>query len=221
MTTPNNREFKPLKSPSVIADCWIDKDNPFLTNTGLTDAQVEQLIIGACGYVNKYVGRYFNKQEADYVFINHDYSLRNFETFVLPNMPVTSITDMYLLVQAQFSEISLQYLELFQDTGAIKIIPYPEQLTNISFNILQNTGADKPSLWVRFTSGYEDDEVPFDVQQATAYVFNYFFAMAQDTSSIESFKTQNYTQTNATPNESPVLQNAHSILNNYKPIHVA
>lgn len=219
MLTPNNRTFLTLSSPTSIDDCWIDNTYPFLINTDLTDDQINTLIIGACGMVNTYLGSYLNEQTADQIIYNYPENNARYQTFTSDNSPLISITDVYLQILGQFTKVSLDYLEVFLDQGTFRILPYPEELTSLSINALNLANDKDISLWVRYVSGYSN--VPEDIKMATAYMFNYMYNSTLDTASVKSFKTQTYSQTNAKPNEASNLLLAYSILDKYKPIHVA
>lgn len=217
MLTPNDREFLQLKNPATIGACWLAVDDPMLVSTSLSTLQKEKLVIRACAYVNGFTKRFFNSQIADYIQNNAQRSTRYLDTIVLPNNPVSGITDAYIQILAKFTEISLDYLELQSDSGIIRLLTVPEGLINIQSVVPYQF--EQAQLWIRYTSGYTS--VPEDVVQATALVYNHLYTMSQDTSAVRSFETQNYKQTNATPSESPMLLSAHQLLNPYRKTHVA
>jgi len=217
--TPTGRVYKPFIDPAY-ANCWITIADPMLVSNSLTDAQKQTLIVRACAMINRMCNRYFNKQEADEIFINDNGQIESYCTYVLANAPIVSITDIYLQLGDTFSVLdSTDNLQLFPDDGTIRLLPQPESLVGVQGVLAWQGEYSRSNMWIRYTSGYET--VPTDVQLATAYMYNYLYAISQNPIGIIEFKTQTTSEKYGVERRNnPLLVAIDQLLTSYKKINV-
>lgn len=208
MLTPNNRQRKVLSDPKTIGECWItSSDYPNLAALAADPAYsafVDKFIIQACQGINRLTNRYWNRQEADYIYINERFFYRDYQTYVLPNTPVNSIVDIYLQVNETFLPVDLTYLQLMTDERTMKIIPLLNYSNSVS-PVANLVGDDKLNLWIRFNSGYDKADIPEEVKYATALYVSYLVSANENLSGVKSYRSQTYSQENSTPDSNPLF----------------
>ena len=218
--------IKQFKDPVVISDCWIDSSySPLLAQYAVTYASyINAFIIAACGRVNSYCNRYFNKQQVDQVYYNESLTSFSYKTFVLKNRPVVSIDNVWLNIAGTFNEINLDYLIQDVQTGYIKLLPSATISSALitTSELVQGT----TDLWVRYTSGYinSDDtpantyeqKIPEDVKLATAMIAETLLEDSLQTADSAEFRTQTYSQKSFKSSENPKMNRAEEMLKKYK-----
>lgn len=192
--SPNNRGQVKFSGPTSFSECWLDIDDPFLVSTSYTDAQKQTLVIRACNAINRRANAFFNKQEADEIFINDSAYYFGYQTYGLKNRPVNSITDLYLQVADSFVEISLDYIQEMDEAGVLKVLPVPQQQQSLQISLLKLREFDKLNLWVRYDSGYDPNDIPEDIVMATVLMYNYYTGIVTNPSGATEFKTQTYSE---------------------------
>lgn len=197
-STPENRGRIALKDPETIDECWITQaDYSFLS--GYSDDQ----IIEACSEINRMCNRKFNHQEADAVVIQEATLYYSYNTFILPNYPIKSVTDIYLQILDTFNKLDLTYLQTFTEESVLKLVPILTADTNSALpqiNINPNT-----NVWVRYDSGFKVNgditndypTVPSPIKKATAMMAKYLSEIDSLPIGVKQFSTQTYSQTNA------------------------
>lgn len=218
MLTPLNRTRLVLSDPAFYANCWIqDSDFPNLQSLVIKygNAFVDNLIMQACGQVNRITNRWWNIQDADEIFINDKATYLTYETYILKNSPINSIADLYLEINDQFIPISTQFLQIFSAERTFKILPsvFQQQQSPQIFSLVNKTTA--LNLWIRYNSGYTPANMPFDVKYATALLVSYYASALNNLDGISSFKTQTYAQTFTKPSENPLLLQVKEMLKPY------
>lgn len=224
MLTPNNRTRLKLKNPAVIADCWISStDYPNLVALAADatyGAFVNKFIIQACAQINKMTNRYWNIQTADQIFMFSPQGFNQYQTYVLENRPINSITDIYLQVNETFSNVDLSYMQLFDEERTVRIYPLNIALSNLQV-ISDRLISQTTNMWFRYSSGLATADVPEDIKQATAMYVNYIVNGFKDTALVASFSTQTYSQTNSKPGDNPLLLQIKDMLKPYTLISIA
>lgn len=208
MLTPNNRTQKFFKNPATIAECWIDSTySPQLVALVSRYGQpyVEKLIIRACARINKLCNRYFNNQEADEVFMRIKDNFYGYQTFVLQNAPINTITDVYVGYVDGFTLLDSTYFELSAAARIFKCIPLVSVISSL-IGPANYYPSEAFNLWIRYTSGYTTSNVPEDVKGCTADLAVYM-ATAVNSGGLKNFSTLTYSQGNSTPDTDPLLMN--------------
>lgn len=220
--TPNNRDFLYLRDPADISECWINQSSySFLCDT--TDSD----IIIACSKINELCNRKFNHQIADYVFYNTAFKTQEYTAFIIPNIPVTSIEDIYLHVSDEFVLISQDYLQAVPDSGLVNVVPYPQTSPPSAYLPMYRGLYD---VWFRYDSGFAVNgdlvtdnypKIPEMVKYATALMVQYMRSLQNNTGTVTEFSTQTYSQKNSKPGENSLLLEIDRMLENYKLNHYA
>lgn len=214
--TPNGRTRLSFHNPLDINSCWITaNDYPNLSvmaNDPTQGAYIEKMIVTACAQINRLCNRYWNNQTADQIFVNDKDYYGGFQTYILENGPINSVTDMYLQVSNTFLQISPQYLQQFSDERTIKVFPFI-QYAGISNTFHQVDVSSKLSFWIRYNSGPDGVNVfiPEDIKYATSLMVDYL----SNPSGVISFRTQTYQQVNGTRNTNPLYDMILSLIEPY------
>lgn len=224
MLTPDGNKYNP-RDPETLNECWITKtSHPNLAalNADPTkEPYLEEMILAACASVNEICNRKFNAQLIDYIFKDRNLFFQHYLSFALPNLPLISIENVWLNVVETFSEVSLDYLQVMTAEGIFKILPNFTAYTQTTLPLNQLSTAT--NLWVRYRGGFEVDqdssvnEVPKNVQMATALYVSYLFSSFDVESGVESFRTQTYSQKNVVDaDKDPVLTRINNLLKPYR-----
>jgi hypothetical protein len=210
--------------PQTIEQCWIQPDSfpnliAIAANPTLAP-YLNQMILQACAAVNRICQRKFNAQTIDQIFMNQNLLFDQYLPFAIYNLPLIEVEHVWLQVVQNFSEVSLQYMQVLPAEGIVKLLPNFTAYAQTSIPLYQLGTA--VNLWIRYRGGFEVDytdsedpvnEVPFDVQFATALYVNYLAASYDLQSGVESFKTQTYEQRNVKKlDEDPVLSRVNNML---------
>lgn len=220
-----------FSSPASFGECWIDATtSPAMAALSAeNEGYFEALAISACSWVNSYTQRYFNKQQADQIFINQDLPQLEYIVFQLQNRPLITVDKVFLNIAGTFTEFNLEYIQVDTQAGVLKL---PPDLNNLVVAATEQYGTYRQSnIWVRFTSGYEierdidgafvTNDVPVEVQQATARYVQYLRDIDKRVSGVGSFKTQTYSESAFTTNQRDArLDSIYDTLKKYKQYHV-
>lgn len=223
--TPDGHKYSP-EHPQSIDTCWI-QDNTFpnlakYKADPVKSTYLNNTIMTACAMVDDMCNRYFLKQQTDEIFTDTILRQSKYNLFVLKNVPLITVDNVWIQVVSTFSEIGDTYLQVMPEEGIVKIlptfsttasVPYPFYIDNTSTNV-----------WIRYTSGYAVDysgtknanDVPYDVRLATALLVDYIFASFDIPSGVDSFSTQTYSQKNSNSSNDAILSRAKDLLKGYK-----
>lgn len=205
--TPQNRNFLELKNPSTINDCWIAVSD--VTDlTGVTNEEIVQ----ACCFINEICARKFNGQESDVVFNNTKLFCEGETQFFLPNIPVKSISDVYIQVNGNFTLLPVESYFFIPSTGILYI----------------QSCISNCNLWVRYHSGYRTNGdttgfypiVDGSVKRATILAVSFLREMRKN-GIVESYSTQTYSQKNAEISKMPLFKEIEQLLKSFKKYNYA
>lgn len=229
--TPDGHKYDP-QDPQTIQECWIQSGAfPNLVRYAADPTLspfLNDYIIMACAEVNRLCDRKFNKQVVDEIFANERLWFNEYRMFTLKQRPLAEVTNIWLQVVDVFSPIDLQYLQVDTSVGTIKILPTFSTYVNTTLPAVYLSTAS--NLWVRYEGGYAVDytdpshpinEVPFPVRMATALMVDYLFDLANVQGGVSNFRTQTYSQQNATPDQDPKLGAIKNMLKTFMLIKVA
>lgn len=222
---PGTTKIDPT-DPQTIDEAWIQDDMFPNLAAYAADATkspyLEDYILEACAAINDMCNRKFNQQQQDQIFISKELYFSSYNEFVLDNGPLVSIDRVWLQIGDSFSEVSMDFAQIDTVSRVVKVLP---NVANAAKPLVQDRN-DTVNVWIRYTGGYEVDysgsnttnEVPRPVRRATAKYVDYLFASDGFTAGIKSYRTQTYSQTNATGNvaeDDPVLASISMILKPY------
>ena len=217
MLTPTGVTKHDAIDPATIADCWISSTSfPNLvaySTDPIKSTSLNNMIIAACAGVNRICNRKFNQQIIDEIWPNMYMFTSQYNEFVLKNRPLISLDHVWLEIAANFSEVQSTYLQVMTDEAIVKILPtvMTTALTPYPFYLKK----DACNVWIEYTSGYTSADVPSQVQIATALYVDYLYGVFDAPAGIESFRTQTYSQNNATPDKDPKLTQIRDMLRPY------
>lgn len=201
-------------NPTNLSEAWISATTtPRLADLNTKySSTFESFVLAACAFVNKHTKRYWNKQQADDIFLGAKLFYGTYNEFALTNKPVETIDTIWVQVADTFTEVDQTYLQLDKSASIIRITPTINIINAVSLPTgLYNNNSN---LWVRYTSGYESADVPFDVKLATALYVDYLYSMDSMDGGVDSFSTQTYSQKSGTK-ESPKIERVMSMLAPY------
>lgn len=222
--TPDGNKFD-FSNPTTFDECWVDSSTSPQLAEFATDypTYFDSYVISACAYVNKQCNRYFNQQQADQIYLNTSFQYSDYKTFVLRNRPLATVDNVWLQITDTFTEVSTNYIQIDTLAGVVKILP--DVFTASSAIRFPLSTRNASNVWIRYTSGYEItkvdgaftvNDVPEPIKLATAMYVSFLFEQGNMDSTAKSFKTLNYSQTNAGGMESGKLMTINNILAPYK-----
>ncbi len=190
-----------------------------------SNGMLDRLLLRASSHVNRYCGRYFQKQTIDETFPNVTIQVSNprLTNIPLKYPPVRQINEVTIQVLTYFIPFSLQYLiQPFYEQHYYNIVPL---LSTAGQGAPMGTGTPIPSVileqsqlgivWTNYTCGY--DIIPEDIKYATALVAAKMYGMKFNPLGLTQFKTQTTMQTfTKAKGDNPIDSEAMKILDKYK-----
>ena len=230
LVPPTGNKYDPV-DPKTIDECWITPtDFPNLiaySQDSQKSTILNNMIITACGAVNRLCNRKFNQQIIDEIWPNVYMYTSMYNEFTLKNRPLVEVEHVWLQIAANFSEVYSTYLQILTEESIVKILPTVMTTALVPYPFYLKK--DACNVWVEYKSGYKIDrtdlqnivnDVPYDVQLATSLYVDYLYSSFDMTAGITSFKTQTYSQTGSTPDNDPKLQAIKALLRPYMLISV-
>lgn len=215
-TTPDGTFYK-TNDPTTIGECWITDTETYAIQQIKNDSDksdfLDDYIIDACAEVNRICNRKFNKQVIDKIFKDQNLQTNDYINLRLWNTPIASVDKIWLQVTDTFTEINKSYTQILFNEGVIKIMP--KDIFMVYGTLPPNFSRLNSNLWIRYTGGYEIEDVPRPVKRATALMVKYLFDLEELDGGIKSYRTQTYQQTNSDAETDPVMSQIMRLLQKY------